>query len=137
MAYARLSGIKHQREDRELEIVVRNRAQRVGHGVEQREGKNAANHAVAQPLELLADYRVFSLAIANGERDAAREVGRDYRDQPDAVEHPVQFLERDSGADRSHGKRDISCEEQRRGEHKEALRRVSFGTSAAVRETSP
>ncbi len=73
-------------------------------------------HAVAQPLELLADHRVLGFAISDGERDAARDVRRDYGNEPDPVEHPAQFLERDGGADGAHGKGDIGGEDEERGE---------------------
>ncbi len=127
---------RHQdkRKDREFQVVVGNGPQREWHGIEQRERENAAAHAVAQPLELLADHGVLGLAITDGERDPAGEVRRNYRNQPDPVEHPTHFLEGDGGADRAHRKGGIGGGNQQRGKVQERYEPIPLEPTQALRE---
>ena len=68
-----------------------NTAQDIGQRVEQREGQQAAEGSVAQPLELLAENEVFGAAVFQGEGEAADQIKRRQQRHPGAVQIPAHL----------------------------------------------
>ena len=91
---------------------ARDHPQQIGADIKDGERQHAQHHAVAQPLELVAQRGVVGAAVLQGEHAGAQQVDRCQVGQPGLVEQPAHLEQRGGRADHARTRAHIRQEDE-------------------------